>query len=198
MRILSTIYCDQTLLAHIGSIAAESAYLERYIETVLYGLTKMTREVGHVVIERTMFDGKVDLLNQIGKTKLKARPKKLARFTEIISDIKASNSERVIAVHGVWLPQSPNLTMGIIDALRQPKRPIATKRGKLDKPDTTLTSERAEKVAESIYQAHLALHDFVDEVWPKLTEQVRERGKQRPGRKRPGSRKDATPPSSPQ
>jgi len=164
MKLLSVELCGEKLLMHIGSIAAESAYLERYTETLLYKLTRLNRDVGRPIIEAPMLGGKLDLLLEVGKARLKNRQKKQAEFRQLISRIKNANADRATAVHGIWIP---DISQGIIDSIRNP-RPIASKRGKPGKPDVTLAADRAEKLAEEIYNGHVGLHAFARKAWPKL------------------------------
>lgn len=197
-HILSTSFCDQTLLANIGSIAAESAYLEQFVETMLYRLTKLTREMGYPIIETPMLGGKLDLLSQIVKVKLKRRKKRLAQFAKIVSDIKNSNSERITAIHGLWLPANPIPAVGIINRVRERRNAVAVKRGRLDKPDTKLTAERAAKVAVAIYESHVELRDFALETWPKIFPPMPGRALPPYDQVFPDTQKDATTTDSPQ
>jgi hypothetical protein len=162
---LSTYYCDQPLLAAIGSIAAESAYLERFIESMLYRLTKLSREVGRPLVEKGMLDAKLTALQEVSRAKLKRRPKRMKRLDSIISRLRTSNTDRGIAIHGVWIHEvtwAPGLigmpTFG---------PPRASKR-KGTHPDATMRAERAMKLATEIYDGHKELHDFAKETWPLL------------------------------
>jgi len=162
-RMISTSACDEKLLAAIGSIAAESAYLERDIETMLYKLTKLPREIGQSIIEKPMMDAKTDLLRAVATAKLKRRPKKVQRLEELVSKIKHCNTDRVTAIHGIWTRQITRSPSGG----RQFGPASATKRTK-GGSERNLPASRAQKVALDISEAHWDLYDFAEETWPRL------------------------------
>lgn len=165
MRVMvSTSQLTPELLAAIGSIAAESAYLERFMETVLYSLTKLDRDIGKPMIERGMFDAKAQLLREVGAFKLKRRAKQCEAFLTIMSAIMSSNSDRGTAIHGIWL-RRPKFGGGWLDFGWE--EPTAHKRGRPGKPDIAMTAQRAMDVAREISEAHHDLHEFVYRTWPR-------------------------------
>lgn len=168
-QMLSTLYCDSKLQAAIGSIAVESAYLERYIETMLYALTKISRDIGQPMIEGTMIGSKLDLLLHVGKVKLAKRPKRLKQFCDLMSRIKQANTDRTIAIHGVWQPEIQNWLRAY--AMMDFGKPVATKRGKGQ--DTKMSAERAMKIAGEISELHYELHDFAEQTWRTVFPQIR-------------------------
>lgn len=196
---LSRVNCDEELLAAIGSIAAESSYLERYVETMLYQLTKLTRETGQHIIEAGMLGGKLDLLALIGKAKLKSRKKRLKQFSDLMSEIKHANTERSIAIHGLWYPPHENYLRAIHFGEPWPAPAVATKRGKGDGKEVKLEAKRAVKLAEQISDLHWQIHDFAEETWPNLFPPKEPKArKQRSDPKRPRSQTGASTPNTPQ
>ena len=198
MVMLSRAFCDAQLREAVGSIAIESAYLERFIETMLYALTKLKRDMGYPIVEAGMIGSKIDLLTQVGKVKLAKRKRRLKQFTELISNIKQANTDRVTAVHGLWLPEHHNYLRMI--TLGQSKIPArASKRNKDGTPDTTLDEGRAAKIAERISQLHQELHDFAEQAWPRVFPIYRPLMlPPPPGQSQTGTRKGASRRGSPQ
>lgn len=165
MQTLSTYYCDEKLLAAIGSIVLESAYLERYIETMLYRLTRLSRPLGHPLIEKGMMDAKLEALKEICRSKLARRPKHFAELSDIISDLRQNNTDRSIAVHGVWTPEVTYKPGLFGEAVFGPPR--ASKR-KGHQGDAIMTAARAMELAKDISDGHSALHAFSKRTWRRL------------------------------
>ncbi len=195
MRImLSKAHCEPELLASIGAIAAESAYLERFIETVILGLAKLPPEVGPLVC-KGMIDAKIDLLRELGNIKLKRFPRRKAKFAEIISELKRTNGERSIAIHGIWHGGMFH-GAGLLNFTFTPAQ--ATKKGKLGHPEATMTATRAHKLSHEISEAHHDLHEFAYRTWPKAMPGTTLRSLMRlGGQKLPGTRKGAKRTDSP-
>lgn len=196
---LSREYCDDQLLIAIGSIAAESAYLERFVETLIYRLTKLTREMGYPIVEAGMLGSKLDLLTQVGRVKLNGKEIVSTQFSDLMSRIKHANSERILAVHGVWLHEHENFLKAIMEGLSAPPV-VALKRNKDGKPDTKLEKKNALLAAKQISDLHHDLHEFATRNWPTLfprpgTRAFARRFDQKPPRHRKVAKRQGSPQS---
>lgn len=196
---LSVMFCNRELLAAIGSIAAESTYLEQTVEDAITRLSGLPSD-GVSCIMPTMIGGKLDLLLHLGKARLRTKSRR-QQFSDLMSHIKNSNTERILAVHGVWEPQNDSgQHPGIINALRYPTtfKMVATKAAKGAKGSAKLDEDRAWKVAMAIAEGHGKLRDFTQEAWPrKFLEPLAKSVQRLRDHQQRGTRKAATPPDTP-
>jgi len=140
----SVLSTDQ--LAAIGCIAVESAYLEDTVETIIYNLSGLTREKGEIFIDKFMLDSKLNLLKELSIIKFKSKKRKLF-LSELIGEIKSANSERIIAIHGLWTQDINALLSGHgAKAMRSNSRRPAS-----------LSAHKLEDVAKRISDGHYEL-----------------------------------------
>jgi hypothetical protein len=195
----SILVCGEKLLAAIGSVAVESAYLERDIEALLYALTKLDRETGFPIIEKGMIDGKIGLLRAIAEPKLKKRRKWQRKFLDIISRLKITNSDRTTVIHGVWMPALVIVTLAddfSTESITTGKKGVS-RRGKPGKSGAEMDETRAVQVASAISDARFDLREFAHSAWRIALAPNPAVPPQPAGRKRSHARKGASKPSSP-
>ena len=102
-EMLSAMQCDEKLLAAIGAIAVESTYLERFLDTTIRKLARLSDAVARPVLAKTAtMEAKLDLLRELGSIKLQKYPKRHDEFEKIIATLKNANTNRNTAIHGVW------------------------------------------------------------------------------------------------
>jgi hypothetical protein len=89
--------------AALGSVVVESANLEATVDLVLLHLTNLTHTAYEVLMGGRMLGAKLDALRVIGLAKLRSKKRKKA-FTAIMDNLAHLNSQRTIAVHGIWGP----------------------------------------------------------------------------------------------
>jgi len=93
--------CDEKLLAAIGSIVLESAYLEATITQLLNLLAQLDEQTSRVFIsKRVMLDRKMQIVRELAEFRLP--PDQCKKLKEIIDRLTKTNSARTLAVHGIW------------------------------------------------------------------------------------------------
>lgn len=163
---LSLAVLHTTQLAALGSVVAESAYLERLIEVIISLLANVDQGTREIFLHRAMIGAKIDLMAELAKRKLKTKKRKV-QFENIVSNINRCNEQRIVAVHGIWWPTKPILGKNLSGEAR-----AATSRGGV------ITTRGLEKLAKEISDCHWALFGFYREVWhPRVPRQPKKHPK---------------------
>jgi hypothetical protein len=156
---ISRIVLKPQQLASLGAVVAESAYLEDMVGYLIGELTRMKKEQLDLFLAKAMLHAKIELLAEIGALRLKSRRRK-ERFAKIISDLKANNSERVTAVHGVWVPEYPHP----INSLSQLMGPFADVSAKHPR-GPKMSASKLDKLADKISAGQGELLEFATKAW---------------------------------
>lgn len=148
-------------LAAIGSVAVESSYLESLIEGLIGQLSGLRPEVLKVFSgNAAMMGGKIEILGKLGTLKLRSKKRK-HEWAKIISELKEANTERAIAIHGIWERIEPtnelrHLLLGFA--------PTGEAQA-IHKNAPILPAARIDKLATRINSAYDRLWAFYVDVW---------------------------------
>lgn len=149
-------------LEAIGCVAIISAYLQNYMERLVWSLCHIKESDGKFLTDRLMVDKLADLLSDIAKPRIETT-EKLAIFTEIISKIKEANTERNTIIHGIWLP---------IIKQEKGKQKIgpgqATKR-RLKSDPVYFEAEKIMTTAHKLNKIHHELYEFACNEWKQAS-----------------------------
>lgn len=158
--LMSQTILSQEQLAALGTVVAESTYLETFVDLMIGALTGLKEDKRRLLLDKAMLQAKLEILAELGAMKLKSKRRKKT-FAKLIAELKANNAERVTAVHGIWLP---NITA---DALPEQLKQLLTPGSAVARHPrgprmsaTTLT-----KLAEKISNGKWDLVDFHTKVW---------------------------------
>ena len=88
-------------LAALGRIALESAYLESLVDQLIGEIAKLSDEQFRALLPGAMLATKLDILKNLASLKLKSKTKK-EKLSSIIAELNHLNSQRNIAIHGLW------------------------------------------------------------------------------------------------
>lgn len=187
MFLASKIVLKPDQLQAIGAVAVESTYLERHVETLTWKLAKLSDQDGQHLTGRMMMDTRLDLLSSIALPKIKKLERK-TEFRDIISKLKAANTERNIAIHGIWLWRRNELSLSELldmelDAEASRRRP--------DKEPQKLAANKIIKTAESLADLNRRLGVFWRKEWPRLASKQKLKSQPQSQEQRPA------PPSKP-
>jgi hypothetical protein len=160
---LSRITLKPEQLAALGSVVAESTYLESLVDSMIGYLAKLTDKQRNILLNKAMLNAKLEILAELGAMRLKSTRRKKV-FSKIISELKSNNSERIIAVHGVWTPvltrPAPTAPTRLADLLAPMGEAEAThSRG------SKMTAGNLDKLAEKISKGFWDLSEFNSKVW---------------------------------
>jgi hypothetical protein len=154
-RLVSQQILTEEQLAALGSVVAESTYLESLVDIVIGRLAHLTKPQRVALLRKAMFQSKLEIMAELAEAKLKSVSRK-KKFAVIVSRLKAANSTRVNAVHGIWWHTSTPLTI----AQRGEAIALHPRSGQ-----TKLAASNLMKVAEEISDVHNALFFFYAETW---------------------------------
>lgn len=90
-------------LAALGSVVAESAHLESTLDLIILLITRMGESEYEVFMRGKMIGAKLEIVKELGVLKLRSKKRQRA-WMQLIDGLKSLNSDRVIAVHGLWGP----------------------------------------------------------------------------------------------
>lgn len=102
----SELTLSRVQLQAIGSVAVESAYLDFFVEGLIWDICSLDTPTGKCFTKNLQLKGKLELLSDVAKPKIKDK-RRLALFTKIISELKEANENRNAIVHGIWAPKTP-------------------------------------------------------------------------------------------
>ena len=148
---------SQDHLAAIGSVAVESANLEELLDIILDGLLGLNTKQRDIVFEGAMMQRKLELVKELGCQKLKSQRRKL-ELTKIIGDLNHANQERSTAIHGTWQIADKTALKAKVYGTG---KAVATKKGRRNKPDSTIEADKLIGVAERISEGAQKLAVFV-------------------------------------
>lgn len=147
-------------LAALGSVVAESTYLESLVDSMIGHLARLTESQRNIILKRAMLHVKLEVLRELGDLKLKSAPRK-SDFLKLISRLMAHNDERVTAVHGVWTPIVREWRPGFkLSDFLVPSGDAEARHSR-----GTITASRLDKLAEKISNGFWDLSDFNTKVW---------------------------------
>jgi hypothetical protein len=163
---------DSKELAALGSVVVESTFAESLIETLISEMSKLDKGALVLFLRGAMMNTKLELLADLGKLKLRSAKRKEA-FAEIISRLKHLNSERVIAVHGVWAKaikfNAAKGGTGMV-TLASFSDPMNIEFGPSEATHPRggkISAKRLEALATQISDAYWDLYEFHAAVWVK-------------------------------
>jgi hypothetical protein len=142
--------------AAIGMIAVESAYLEDQIDWMIGHLTKLSSEQQGILISSAKLTNKIDVLRKLGNLRLKSQERK-KQFKEILDNLAHQNTQRNIAIHGIWSFADPRITLASL-ASNQPLGPAFAKHG--PKKENKLRADQLGAIAQKISEGNLKLRKF--------------------------------------
>lgn len=153
-------------LAAIGCVVIESTFCENLIEHLIWLASGLSGECGKHFTHSINMQGRLDLLAALMKPML--TDEQLSRFTKIVADIRISNNERNIVVHGRWGTQARDSLQFFSFPPEQHSPALATKK-RLNAEPLKMTSDKVQEVANAIARSKQALVDFIAEgglPWP--------------------------------
>jgi len=163
-KLLSILVLNPTELAALGSVVVESTYAESLVTTLILEMSKLKNDELTLFLRGAMMNTKLELLADLGKLKLRSTRRK-AEFASIISRLKTTNSERVIAVHGFWNHTFSGkgttlgeIASGNVSAIQGPSEATHPRGGKL-------SATKLDGLAKTISDAYWDLHAFYIAVW---------------------------------
>jgi len=159
MSVFLTDLTEKQLVA-IGAIAVESAYAEATVDMLLSSLTKLNPDQLAVLLPGAMLNAKLDMLLGLGMPTLKSKKRK-DEFKEIISGLKYWNSQRNIAIHGLWRNKNGGLRRIGDFLLQNPatgNSEVVHK--KRSKQPTTLSASKLESIYKGIDESNSKLFVF--------------------------------------
>ncbi|HTE14915.1 MAG TPA: hypothetical protein VK642_07535 [Burkholderiales bacterium] len=172
---ISVLTKDQ--LAALGSIAAESTYLENLVDVVVSDVSGLNDEKLKIMIPSIMMQGKLEILKEFGLLKLKSKKLKI-NFSILIGELKHTNSERNQAIHGYWIDPQRG-TGGLISSAMgnsiQSQIGDAVAIQLRHKKTPALSSKRLEAIAVEIAATRTKLFKFWKNHWisPSIRRQIR-------------------------
>lgn len=159
---------NEAAFASIGRISVAHSYLEGGIEYLIAALSRLKQEDLETFIGRTMFDGKLTILEGLILARLTKRKKRATEFKAIFSEIRILNSSRKIAIHGMWAAWASLRDLAEAKdplALQRSRKIAAVKFEKGKKKQLTMTE--ATGLANKIMWQHRALYALVDKTWTR-------------------------------
>lgn len=142
-------------------------------ETIAF-LTRLSPEHLSILLEGKMLDAKLEILKEIGALKLRSKSRK-EEFSKIIGELRHTNGDRKIVVHGVWHPRGGYRLADLEDWDNLPPRPadatLHRPRGKTVK----MQAEQLAAIAKRMEIEYQKLFTFVKRVWldPYIARAVR-------------------------
>jgi hypothetical protein len=88
-------------LAGIGSVAAESTYLENAIEAMIWMLAGIDENTGTIITGNLMLMNRIDLLGKLGNYRLSDEGHK-EHLKSLLTRMREAAKERNYIVHGEW------------------------------------------------------------------------------------------------
>lgn len=169
MKRISKLLLEQEELASLGSVAAESAYLESTVDEGIKVIANLSDAQYEIFTAKTMLGTKLEMLHALGDLRIRAKNRK-RRFGAIISKLKHLNQERSLAIHGLWEPvydkgDGMTLHLYFLGPEHWPVRIGAKARNSKTKELSQLTAKRLDNLAEDLWVETMALHGFISEVW---------------------------------
>lgn len=166
-RIRSKQILSTEQLAEIGSVAVESTQCEAIVESLIWALSGMRRDVGKHFTHGIQLNNRLELLSTLGKLQLPDSEQN--EFTSIISELKDLNNKRNQVIHGSW---GVWYTVRELQALKDPDAPLAPKsmKRRLNTSPLEFSSDALKGLPEAIDSAVLKLCAFASRVWPTLQE----------------------------
>lgn len=169
-------FLSQKEMAAIGSVVAESAQLERSLDGHIMKITKLHQAQYEVLMGGKMLGAKIAVFKELGLLKIKSEKRRKA-FIKIMDNFTHLSSERVVAVHGRWIPTggvTSELVEGMFSGRLKPGHlppGIAIhKRGK-DKW-FKLEAKHLDDLAEELVDGMMRLTKFWDPKWYRETEKA--------------------------
>jgi hypothetical protein len=165
----SKLFLKEDELASLGSVAAESAYLESIVDDGIKDISRLSDAQFEIFTGKTMLGTKLDMLSSLGELRIKSQKRK-KRFREIISRLKHLNNERSQAIHGLWEPvydQPEGMTWHkwfFSDPSKWPVRLGAKVRNSRTKELGPLSTKRLDNLAEDLWKETGALYGFLTDV----------------------------------
>jgi hypothetical protein len=165
---LSAVILSAKDLAGIGSVIVESTLCELIVEKIIWALCGLKPEQGKFLTDRMQLDKRLELIGDLWKPALDDA--KRATLTKLISDLKETNNDRNIIVHGHWVLQmvgtedADTSPEGILNGRGwlTPPSPVAQKR-KLKSAPAEFAADKLEETAERISLLTSALCEFARE-----------------------------------
>ena len=153
-RVLSRLILKPEQLAALGSVVAESTYVEMLVDGMICRLAKLKPQQFSAFLGGAMLQRKLEVLEQLGEPHIKSARRKAA-FKKLMLELRDGNTERTKAVHGVWLFAIEGNTLKLDKA-----EATHTRRGKIAARDL-------EQLANRISNGFWALSDFDAKVWQR-------------------------------
>jgi hypothetical protein len=157
---LTTQILTKDQLASIGSVVVESTYLEGFVESLIWDLSKLTPEQGKFFTHSLGLDSRLDLLASLGKPRIRSAKKK-TEFTSLISRLKTVNRERNLIVHGLWETSGAGV-LAVICEGPENHAPATAKKRRLNSAESTLSAANIEKTSRRLGEITAELADFSD------------------------------------
>ena len=150
---------DKDQQAALGCAVVEASYLERYIETLILRFCDLPVTLHDALVhERLTIGPKISILTDLVLPLLTKEADK-KRFSKIMDTIGQSNTDRTVAVHGIWGKGSANYLHDLLYGMAPPKAVKGRAGGKKHE----LSVEKLLKLATEINDANWDLHEFIDD-----------------------------------
>lgn len=142
-------------LAAIGCAAVESTYTESLIENMIVILSGVKAERLQPFLLGKMLEGKLVILEQLAESALTSKKKK-SEFATIIESVRRANTGRTSLIHGEWT------ITNFLRTMQTEWQPDGTAKAinKRNNKAPTVSANKAEKIAQEIADAYMALFIF--------------------------------------
>jgi hypothetical protein len=147
--------------ATLGAVVYEAALLDSSVDECIRSLAGIDKDVFGITVGQKTLGQKLDIAKQLGLLKF-ARATQ-PTFASLMKHLTDANSDRNIAVHGLWEPEGGHTLETMFGPTTAPVEAILPKRA--GKQGRKLKAAVIEKLAVSIRNGRAALWKFVLENW---------------------------------
>jgi hypothetical protein len=146
-------------LEALGLLVGEFARLEATLDLLIMDLARLSEEQYALFMQGKTLGAKLSTLRAIGVQKLKSQ-EKTDVFVGLLEELARLNSERNLAVHGIWQPKGGFTLAFIARAFNTTEAEAVHKKG-------TLKAERLSELVNQLDAAHSSLYRFWNDTWLK-------------------------------
>jgi hypothetical protein len=149
--------------AALGSLVAETTEMEGTVDVMIAIVTNLSTPQCAVLLEGRMISWKLEALKRLGLQKLK-RKAQMKVFAHLVDSLSSLNSERNVAVHGLWQPQG-GYTYALLAGITPVGPSVAALKRRNAKSSTLLKADRLEQLAKGVRETHSDFFRFCMEVF---------------------------------
>jgi hypothetical protein len=147
--------------ATLGAVVYETALLDSSVDECIRSLAGIDRDVFGIIVGQRTLGQKIDIARRLGL--LRFAPAMQPSFASLMVHLTDANSDRNIAVHGLWEPEGGHTLETMFGPTTPPAEATLPKRA--GKGDRKLKATAIEKLAIRIRNGRGTLWKFVLENW---------------------------------